>query len=215
MQVRVDGSPAAAAVKRVVLFAVSTLTIACASTPRQSTPSTSTASAPARPTADTQTRIRITRDGFTTTSSDSAVRGFVPDAHPVDTGGLCNVRRTGNGSTSVSASFDDRDTTGTTMTVWFDSVGHLVRFADVWGGARVRPPVGATRAQIDSSFNARVSKRSTSITLDWSIDQALVINSGGGKPTVAVTSSVRTIESLPQLGPPTKRIQFIRRLCGV
>jgi hypothetical protein len=198
---------------RVLLFAAATFAVACASAPAQ--PASSVLVAASRPASDTQVRIRS--ESFSPATSDSALRAFKPHAQPVDSAGQCAVRRSsGNGSTIVSASFQGANSTGTTTTLSFDSVGHLVRFTDAWGSPRIRPAPGASREQLDSAFS-RVSRsiRMTSITLDWSVDQAMVFNSGGGEPTVAVTSSVRAVENLPQLGPPTKRIQFIRKFCGV
>ena len=40
-------------------------------------------------------------------------------------------------------------------------------------------------------------------------------NSGGGRPTDAVSGSVRAFEALERLGPPRARLERLRKLCGV
>jgi hypothetical protein len=75
---------------------------------------------------------------------------------------------------------------------------------------------GLTADQADSAFRARLARtRTTTISFDYPINQALATNSGGGRPTVAVIGSIRSMENLEKMGPPTKRIARVRRLCGV
>jgi hypothetical protein len=57
--------------------------------------------------------------------------------------------------------------------------------------------------------------RSTTISLDYPIDQAIVMNRGGGKPTDAVMGTIRDVERVETLGPVTARIDRMRKLCGV
>jgi hypothetical protein len=71
-------------------------------------------------------------------------------------------------------------------------------------------------AQLDSARRAaEAATRSTSISFDYAVDQAVASNRGGGRPSQAVIAPVRSMESLEKLGPPTKRLQHVRRLCGV
>lgn len=163
-------------------------------------------------------RVAVTRgESFSPSSGDSAIRAFVPEIAPTDSGGECRLFRTrGNGATFVTAYFPSFDSARTTISVTFDSAGHLVRFADRRGGVRFNTPGATTEAQRDSAVRAaRAAARSTSISFDYAIDQAIAANDGGGKPTLAVIGSVRSMENLQKLGPPTKRLALVRRLCAV
>lgn len=74
----------------------------------------------------------------------------------------------------------------------------------------------ATPEQIDSLIRkAEASIRSTTINMDYAIDQAIVSNRGGGKPTVAVLGTVRAVKRLEKVGPPAARLERMRKLCGV
>jgi hypothetical protein len=155
---------------------------------------------------------------FFPAAGDSAIRAFVPDVQPVDSGGECRVMRTsGSGATIMTAYFPSFDSTRTTVSVMFDSVGHLVRYSENRGWAvRLRRPPSMSEAQRDSVFRAsRAAVRTTTISFDYAIDQAVASNDGGGLPNRAVIGSVRSMENLEKLGPPTKRLARVRRLCGV
>lgn len=62
---------------------------------------------------------------------------------------------------------------------------------------------------------AQEKVRTTTISLDYAVDQALLSNRGGGKPTDAVLATVREVERLEKLGPPAARMERMRKLCGV
>jgi hypothetical protein len=53
------------------------------------------------------------------------------------------------------------------------------------------------------------------LSFDYAIDQAIVMNRGGGKPTNAVLGTIRSMENVAKLGPPAARIERARKLCGV
>jgi hypothetical protein len=186
---------------------------ACASRapqpPAPATPSTSTATSTVR-------RVSIS-DSFSPRSGDAAIRAFVPDVAPSDSGGECMVARTGgSGATVVSAVFPTRAAAHTRATITFDSSGHLVRYSEQRGVGKIPSMVGMTDAQRDSTLRAALNAtRSTNVSLDYPIDQAVVSNRGGGRPTEAIIGNVRQIESLEKLGPLTARIERIRKLCGV
>lgn len=162
--------------------------------------------------------IRISAvESFTPSSGDAALRAFVPEALPVDSGGECRVMRTsGSGATMVSAYFPSFDSARTVIHLSFDSAGNLVRFGDSRGMVRYRGGRNLSAAQLDSARRtANAAVRSTSISLDYAMDQGLAVNSGGGKSTEAVIGTVRAVEILEKLGPPTKRLKRARSLCGV
>jgi hypothetical protein len=176
-----------------------------------------TNTAPAAPAARA-TMVRVVRgEIFFPAAGDSAIRAFVPDVQPVDSGGECRVMRTsGSGATITTAYFPSFDSTRTTVSVMFDSVGHLVRYSENRGAVRLRTPPSMSEAQRDSVFRAsRAAVRTTTISFDYAIDQAVASNDGGGLPNRAVIGSVRSMENLEKLGPPTKRLARVRRLCGV
>lgn len=183
-------------------------------------PTSSTVST-TRPSADSanpkNVLIRVSADRFIPRTDAASIRAFVPDVPPVDSGGECMVRRTGgSGATLVTAYYPRRVGAQTQATLTFDSVGHLVRFSERRGVPKPIAGRGLSPAQLDSALRAsNQSIRSTNISLDYAIDQAIVINSGAGKPTDAILSTVRTIERLDKLGPPIARIERARRLCGV
>lgn len=135
----------------------------------------------------------------------------------MDSGGECLVTRTaGSGAMTVTGFFPRRSAPQTQMSVTFDSSGRVVRFSDRRGVPKPLVTTGMTPQQRDSAVRATTSVvRSTSISLDYAVDQALVMNRGAGKPTDAIMGPVRTIEKLEKLGPPTARLERLRRLCGV
>jgi hypothetical protein len=179
----------------------------------------STATSTSSPTPASQPRDVFVSVGesFAAQSGEAAWHAFVPDVAPVDSGGECVVGRTGgSGATVVQAYFPSRLGVRTQMTITFDSSGRLVRVSDRWGVVRAPSTVGMTPAQRDSSLRAATfGPRTTQVSLDYAVDQAFVMNRGGGKPTDAITGPVRVIERLPRLGPPVARIERARRLCGV
>lgn len=177
--------------------------------PQASAAVASTASAPT-------TLIRVT-DSFSPQRGEAALRAFVPEVSADESGGECTVNRTtGSGATMVTAFYPARTTSTFQITVIFDSVGHIVRYSERRGIPHAKPPTGATRAQLDSTIRAAdASMRSTTISLDYPIDQAIVMNRGGGKPTDAVMATIRDVERVETLGPVTVRIDRMRKLCGV
>lgn len=200
----------------------------------ESTPASATARAPASgapegppsgaqpaPTAGSplvQTRTTISSESFSPVRSEAALRAFVPDVPFDETGGECTlVRSGGSGATTVTAYFPARANVKSSVTVIFDSTGRAVRYNELRGGVRsFRFPPGTTQAQRDSAFRAAgQAERTTTVQLDWAIDQALLVNRGGGKPTAAVIGYVRQVERLESLGRPSDRLERIRRLCGV
>jgi len=186
------------------------------------TPTSATATTPSStPTVRTTTPAQRTDvfigESFSPRTGDAAIRAFVPEIAPVDSGGECNVIRTGgSGATIVSASFPSRTAAQTQATITFDSSGRLIRYSERRGVAKIPSTKGMTDAQRDSTIRtANSATRSTSISLDYAIDQAIVMNRGGGKPTDAILATVRAIERLEKLGPPIARVERMRRLCGV
>lgn len=149
--------------------------------------------------------------------SDSALRAFVPDVLPVERGGECRLSRsTGSGATTTVAYFPSQDSAHTVVTLKFDSVGHLVRFQERRGAATYRTPPNLTPAQRDSARLVWMrEQKSTTVTLDFAVDEAFATNSGGNSQVGGITGTVRAVERLERLGPPTKRIQAARQLCGV
>jgi hypothetical protein len=154
---------------------------------------------------------------FIPRTGDEAIRAFVPDVSGEETGGECTFVRTGgSGATVATAYYPSRLMARLQVSVTFDSAGRLVRYSERRGIVRFAPTPGMTPAQIDSLVRATEAQvRSTSISMDYAIDQAVVSNRGGGKPTEAVLATVRAIERLDKLGPPVARMERMRKLCGV
>jgi hypothetical protein len=155
-------------------------------------------------------------ESFSPRTGEAAVKAFIPEVAPVDSGGECFVTRTGgSGATLVSASFPRRTAAHTQASITFDSSGRLTRFSERRGGM-VPPMIGLTQEQRDSTIRAvSASTRSTLITIDYAIDQAIVQNRGGGRPTDAILSNIRAIEKMEKFGPIVARVERVRRLCGV
>jgi hypothetical protein len=163
-----------------------------------------------------QTRVGIS-DSFSPLRGDAALRAFVPDVAADLSKGECNLMRTGgSGATIVLAYFPTRAALQTQMTLSFDSAGHLVRFNERRGVPKMPPMTNMTPAQRDSTVRVNdAAMRSTNVSLDYAIDQAVVMNRGAGRPTNAIIGTVRAIEALDQLGPPKAHVERARRLCGV
>ncbi len=162
-------------------------------------------------------RTRVSNgDSFVPQRGDAALRAFVPDVAAEETGGECQLLRTsGSGATIVTAYYPTRQNARLQVTVTFDSAGHVARYSERRGVPHLaRGPM--TPAQLDSAVRASdAANRSTTVSLDYAIDQAIAMNRGGGKPTSAIMSTVRAMESLPALGPPSARLERMRKLCGV
>lgn len=187
--------------------------VACHSAPPATSAPASATTAAARP----MERVVVEPMTVRPATGDSALRAFRPDVPPVDSGGQCRLTRSaGSGATTVLAFFPSADSSRATMMVTFDSAGHLVRFSDIRGARPYRTPPGTTEAQHDSIRRAAdAAQRRTSISLDFASDMGVAMNMGGGRPNQGVTGTVRAIERLEQLGPPMRRIERLRRLCGV
>jgi hypothetical protein len=165
-------------------------------------------------------RIRVNPgEAFSPETGPAAVKGFVPEIAASDSGGECRLLK-GPGTSNVTtaaASFPNRAAAKMNVSLTFDSVGHLVRYSEIRGFTGIRNiPPGTTEAQRDSMMNAgRAATRTTSISLDYSIGQAILHNRGGGLPDHAVLASPKDIESLAILGPVKDRLVRVRKLCGV
>jgi hypothetical protein len=158
----------------------------------------------------------VMSESFSPRTGEAAVITFIPEVAPVDSGGECSVTRTGgSGATIVSASFPRRTAAHTQASIMFDSSGRLIRFSER-RGAMLPPTVGMTPEQRDSTIRAtNAAKRSTVISIDYAIDQAIISNRGGGRPTDAILSNVRAVEKIEKFGPIVARVERVRRLCGV
>jgi hypothetical protein len=161
-------------------------------------------------------RTRVSTDMFVPQRGDTALRAFVPDVAAEETGGECQLLRTGgSGATIVIAYYPARSNARLQVNVTFDSSGRLVRYNERRGIPH-RPRGRLTPAQLDSAVRAdEAANRSTTVSLDYAIDQAIATNRGGGRPTSAVLGTVREMESLTSLGPPAARLERVRKLCGV
>ena len=151
----------------------------------------------------------------TTASGPVAAREFVADAKPDESGGECMLTRTsGNGALTATAFYPTRTASTTQVGVTFDSSGRVVRYFEMRGIPHTPP--GLRREQVDSARRAiQASLRSTSISFDYVVDRAFVLNRGAGKPATGVTASVREMETLENLGRPAARMERMRKLCGV
>lgn len=198
--------------RRLILCGVSAIAVACrASSPPPAAPAPASGSGPL-----VRTSVRI-GETFIPKTGDSAVRAFVPDVPAEETGGECSLLHTGgSGATIVIAYYPSRARPRMQVTVTFDSARRLVRYSERRGIPHIPSTAGMTPAQRDSVARAAdASMRSTTISLDYAIDQAIASNRGGGQPTNAVLSNVRTAEQLDNLGRPAARLERMRKLCGV
>ena len=191
--------------------------VACSTTPKPTSttpPVADTARAARQP--DVMVRVRSS-ESFTPQRGEAAIQAFVPEIAPVDSGGECYTGRLpGSGATTISASFPTRKAPRTTITLVFDSAGHLARYSELRGVPRPQSPIGLTDAQREEAVRVAVdTTRSTSLSFDYAIDQAVVMNRGGRKPTNAIMGTIRSFERLDKLGPPIARIERARKLCGV
>lgn len=194
-----------------------TLFLSCRSSSPQE-PAASPAPVASAPASQPMIRTRVSMgDPFTPRTDEASLNAFVPDVAPVDSGGECSVYRTGgSGATIVTAYFPKRAGAHTSTSITFDSAGHLIRFSERRGAMPIPTTADMTDAQRDSVMRAATAaRRSTSISFDYAIDQAVVSNSGGGRPTNAILGTVRAIEKLEKLGPPTARLARVRKFCGV
>jgi hypothetical protein len=177
------------------------------------------AAAPPTPQPQTATRVSVrVGEGFSPRSGPEALAAFVPEVAPLDSAGECMLMRTsGAGATIATAMFPQRTNAKMQVTIMFDSSGRAVRYIESRNPpnpGRITP--ATPDAQRDSIMRAATNAvRTTRISLDFAIDQALATNSGGGRPTDAIIGTVRSFERLEKLGSPAARMERVRRLCGV
>jgi hypothetical protein len=163
-------------------------------------------------------RTRVTAaESFSPQQGEAALRAFVPEVAYVDSAGECYTGKVpGSSVTTVTASFPSRKDRRTNITLTFDSAGHLARYNEQRGVPPAQSTAGLTDVQRDSIFRAAsAATRTTSLSFDYAVDQAIVMNRGGGKPTNAIIGTIRSMERLEKLGPPIARIEHARKLCGV
>jgi len=183
------------------------------------TPALAAAPTPAIGTGSTPTTATImvrVGDSFSPQRGPQALKAFVAEVQPEESGGECTVlRTTGNGALTVTASYPSRTAAKSTVNVTFDSAGHVARYGETRGVVRLKT-TGLKPEQVDSARRAaEAAIRTTSVTFDYAIDQAIAMNRGGGKPTVAVIGTVRELQNLEQLASPVARLERMRKLCGV
>lgn len=161
------------------------------------------------------TQVSETVDQFTPGTGAQALKDFVADALPSESGGECSLTRSsGNGALTVIAFHPSRSASTMQTMITFDSVGHVVRYNE----SRNLPPFkrGMRVAQMDSVRRAfEAANRMTTISFDYPADRAFATNRGAGKPTVAIMSAVREMENLENLQRPRERMERMRKLCGV
>ena len=197
-----------------LLLATFAALAACASSSPPPAPAPAAAA-----TEGTRTEVRriAISDSFTPRTDKASIDAFRAEVAPEESGGECSIMRTGgNGATIATAFFPARIGKPTSMSITFDSAGHVVRFTDRRSDRASDPVTGMRAEQADSLLRAQIAtRRSTSVSFDYVIDQGIASNAGGGRPTTAILSSVRALERLESLGPPVARMARLRRLCGV
>jgi hypothetical protein len=154
-------------------------------------------------------------ESFSPGTGTAALKSFVADVQPDESGGECALTRTrGNGALTAIASYPTRAGSKMQVILTFDSVGHVVHYTETRGVIHMKP--GLRIDQLDSARRAiEATLRTTSINFDYPVDRALAVNRGAGRPTVAIMSSVREMESLDNLQQPAARMERMRKLCGV
>jgi hypothetical protein len=158
-------------------------------------------------------------DHFSPDVGPAALKAFVPDIAASDSAGQCSLRKMPGSSNAnvASASFPNRAAAQMSVSLTFDSVGHLVQYSEMRGVVVLRGlPPGTSQAQRDSMLKAaHNAMRSTMISINYSIGQAILRNEGGGKADNAVLTAPREVEGLAKLGPIRDRLVRVRKLCGV
>ena len=192
---------------------------ACASrSPSPSAGASPSAAASSAPTGAATLRVRVVAgDRFSPEVGSAAVKAFIPDVAASDSGGECALHRMGNSNATIAtASFPARVAALMSASITFDSAGHVVRYAETRGVPHEKGmTIGMSDTQRDSALKAaQGAVRSTVIMLDYAVDQGVLHNLGGGKPSHAALSSAREVEALPALGIKA-RMARMRRLCGV
>jgi hypothetical protein len=159
-----------------------------------------------------------TSDPFSPETGAAAVKAFIPEIAPVDSGGECTLRKLpGSSATTATAAFPTRMAPLMIVSMTFDASGRVVRYSETRGvpSTRGKMAVGMSESQRDSVLKAAtMAVRSTIISLDYALDQGIMRNRGGGIPDHAVLTSARQVESLPKLGV-KERMAHFRKLCGV
>ena len=114
----------------------------------------------------------------------------------------------------VSVYYPEQPHASAVTTVTVDTTGRIVRVSDRRGRVSFRGVPGGTPAQFDSAFaEARRSTRSSSVTLDLVIGQAILSNDGGGRPDQSVMALASSVANDPRFDRPLARAYAIVARC--
>ena len=133
---------------------------------------------------------------------------------PSDTG-ECVVRQNPMGSGRLVSLYLPTQKTATAITtLQVQRDGRIANYSDRRGRAIMKGMRGATDAQLDSLFAvARNAERSTTISLDYSFDRAIVSNDGGGWPDTNFMLPLAAIAHDARFGAPVDRAQAVLARC--
>jgi hypothetical protein len=137
-----------------------------------------------------------------------AIAAFQPRVEPVFLGGECLVREDlPMAARIVSIHYPSRAETATSISLWFDDTGALIRYIET-SGPRPAPNADLLAAIAEAN---RLPK--TTIQLDVPQDRALAMNSGGDEPAAGVTGSIDQFDASPPFRYLRERVMAVRLAC--
>lgn len=170
-----------------------------------------------RPAPPRETDVLIGRPSSRPNATPAALARFRPAQPAPDTSGVCEPRvmRIGSGR-QITMWIPDRATARATIAAIFDSTGRLVRSSERRGVIAVRTPGGAkSMEEVRRAFDAaEAAVRTTMLSFDYVIDQALLTNRGGGQADETVMARASEAGALESLGRPRARLDAMIARCG-
>ncbi|MDE3151851.1 MAG: hypothetical protein KGL93_06340 [Gemmatimonadota bacterium] len=125
------------------------------------------------------------------------------------------VRQTPTGAVIETAFYPSFADAQVSLSLTYDSTGHLVRSGETHGVFRFRPPAGdISKAVRDSALRAQSQGlRQTLISLDYLVDPGLLVRRDSGMTTRTLAVSTRGVGDLPVLDRPAEHAREAARAC--
>jgi hypothetical protein len=137
-----------------------------------------------------------------------AIAAFQPRVEAEFQGGECVVRDDlPMAARIVSVHYPSRADAATSISLWFDEAGTLIRYVENRGR---RPAPNADLLALQAEFEALPK---ATIQLDVPQNRALAMNSGGDEPATGVSGTIEEFDASPPFRYLRDRVQAVRLAC--
>jgi hypothetical protein len=157
---------------------------------------------------DRRPALVIERTGLKAKTGPEAIDNFTPRVEAFYDGGECRVRDNAPmAARIVSIGYPTQREALTTISLWFDEEGEILRYIEVRRRATLRGP------DLDSLIEASSRAPMTTIQLEVKENRALAVNSGGDGPLEGVTGKIEEFDEGAAFRYLRDRLEQVRRAC--